>query len=239
MNIVNEKVCEEIEQHANENRDEECCGYVVLSNDVLQTVKGRNIAENRKEHFVIDPYSYLKAFCTGKIVASYHSQKPLEFSEKDVVNSEGHKLPMILFSLDTNKINIYNPIGNYNKYVGKPYKLGSSDCFSIIRNYYKNELNIDIKDYPRDVNWVSKPGNDYERYYQDEGFFQVEDLAKNDIILLKFPQFDHCSHAVIYMGNDIILHHLIGQYSSLCFYNESYKKMARYKLRHALFKRTD
>lgn len=231
MNLT-DNIKAQIKEHALAELPKECCGYVLDNGEVI---KAKNISENPKERFEIDLKSYLKA--EGKSKICYHSHDDNgDFSDYDKLISEGHKIPMLMYCIKNDTFNIYNPKGYINNYTGRAFKIGQQDCLSLIRNYYEKELNIQLKDYPRNQEWLENPANDYEINYTKEGFSKVDSFKKHDMILFKFPNQKFASHAGVYLGNDSFLHHLRDSISNIEKYSGVYKRITFACLRHELLK---
>ena len=78
-------------------------------------------------------------------VAYYHShESSSEFSDEDRIVSEAIKLPAILFNKSGGDFKIYRPNGNRIPYDGRPFIVGYADCLILVKDYYKNQLNIDL-----------------------------------------------------------------------------------------------
>lgn len=102
------------------------------------------------------------------------------------------------------------------KYKGKFYIYKESDCFTLIRDFYKNELSIEIPNYEYDENWWHTGANLYIENMEDAGFEKVEleNIIPNDIILIRLGTKDPC-HAAIYLGCEKILHHVVNRLSTV------------------------
>lgn len=220
----------DIKIHALSDKNEVC--GVIVENINFHAYKCQNVSEHADSYFEISTKDYLKASKTGRIVASYHSQPSLIFSEADKINSNGHILPMIVYSTENDDFSLYLPGQEINAYIGKPFQIGYCDCLSLIQHYYLKEFNIVVGNYQRNEDWLKNPTSDYESHFEKEGFFQVSDLKKHDMIYFKFPNFKFVSHAAIYLGNETILHHWLNSYSKVEYYNGFLKKYAYKFLRH-------
>jgi cell wall-associated NlpC family hydrolase len=124
-------------------------------------------------------------------------------------------------------------------YIGRTFKIGERDCYSIIRDYYKKELKIELGDYFRDENWARKTPELYEQNYERENFIKVktgspvlEELKQHDCILFQFLDIPFPSHAAVYLGGGSILHHPRNGYSLIEKLSDPYLRRASYVLRH-------
>jgi proteasome lid subunit RPN8/RPN11 len=111
MNILNNKIKKEIEDHAREELPNECCGLIISQEEKTDVIRCENAAENPRVNFRIRGKDYLKGSSAGKIVAYYHSHPEDNvgvFSPADKAASEGHGIPIILFSMKNHKFLQYN-----------------------------------------------------------------------------------------------------------------------------------
>jgi cell wall-associated NlpC family hydrolase len=103
---------------------------------------------------------------------------------------------------------------------GRPFIHGVFDCYSLVRAYYWQTRKIKLKDYPRDYEWWTaeedKPiENLYIENMEEVGgrvLSKDEEMQEGDVILMDI-QTGVASHAAIYLGNGLILHHLRGKIS--------------------------
>jgi cell wall-associated NlpC family hydrolase len=77
----------------------------------------------------------------------------------------------------------------------------------LVRNYYKNELNIIIGHYVRDDSWHKDNPKIISENFEREGFRKVSQYhaRKHDVIL--FGKGEDIYHIGIYLDNSLMLHH--------------------------------
>jgi proteasome lid subunit RPN8/RPN11 len=93
-------------QHALEVEPDECCGVVVNG----QYVPCRNLADDPKEDFVMDPRDYAKALLLGNIEAVVHSHpKGGEASPLDKRVCDLIKVPFYIYLVPYDKWLTINP----------------------------------------------------------------------------------------------------------------------------------
>lgn len=221
----------------------EICGFIYFDkiNYKFDIFKCKNIAYSKNKNFTISPYEYLECSKLGKIVACYHSHSNnnKEFSEMDKENSNIYNINYILYNVKYDTFNFYIPNTEKNNYVGKPFILGKSDCFTLMQEYAQKEENIILKFpsnilYPRDLKSI----NDlYEKNFLEAGFIKMEkdvDLKKSDGIMMLFPAISnqYPTHAAVYIGNNLILHQPYNCFSCVNLYDNFFKKHTSYVLRH-------
>lgn len=96
------------------------------------------------------------------------------------------------------------------------FRHGVTDCYSLIRDYYRLERNIIIPDFPRDWNWWEKGGDLYQDGFQKAGFVEIKqhEAAEGDVFLAAVggaaQRGGIINHGGVYLGGSghFILHHL-------------------------------
>lgn len=121
-----------------------------------------------------------------------------------------------------------------NKYVGKKFNYGNTDCYSLIRDFYKDEFNLELADYARPSNWWNEGGNLYMENFRNEGFRLLgddEELQYGDVVLIALG-CSVASHGAIYIGNNLILQHCQNHISSIDRYMGVFKDRTLARVRH-------
>jgi proteasome lid subunit RPN8/RPN11 len=211
---------------------DECCGFILSNDDSNFLFHCENKFGKR---FQISSVDYLAAKEKGQIEAVYHSHTNgnEEFSELDKKNSLYHGIKFILYSLKSNSFKEFGYDTKYKKYVGKFFKIGEEDCFSLVRDFYKTELDVNIKDYSRNENWSEQDDSLFDLYYEDEGFTKVNDIKKYDIIIFNSPfRRGFSGHIAVYLGDSLMLHNQTNSFSKIEEYSEAYKRLTNYIIRH-------
>lgn len=100
--------------------------------------------------------------------------------------------------------------------LGRVFIHGIYDCYSLIRDWYKAERGITLKEYPRDVDWWEKPGEALYSQFGDAGFYEVPNdpmgLQPGDVSICKVRSAVE-NHGGLYVGNGQIMHHVGGHLS--------------------------
>ncbi len=233
---------EQIKKHAKQVYPNECCG-IVLNNDVI--VPCRNISDTPEKSFIIDS-DQIKDYANENIVGFYHSHKEYEdFSLADIAFSEKLHKFCILYCVDSNQLKYYYPSGAIIPYVGRPFFVGTLDCFTLSQDFYKREFNINISDLKHSQrfnwrNWRSKEtlaicgenNSIIKDHFINNDFVEIKKPGqKGDIILVKLPNIKFAVHVIIYLSNNMILHH-VNEFSEIGNYNNVYKRLTTNVLRH-------
>lgn len=131
----------------------------------------------------------------------------------------------------------------YKHLLGRPFKMGEYDCYRILMDVYKDNLNIQLTDYVRPTDWWLTDGLDfYKQHYPAEGFralndFTVSDLRPFDVLLIAIPDPRNMkkvvtNHCAIYLGDGQILHHRMGYLSCVEEYRGTLRNLTTHVIRH-------
>ena len=169
--------------------------------------RARNVSEDN-ERFKISAQDYLQASELGDIKAIYHSHpstKP-SFSEFDKFNSISHNLIYVLYSMKDNSFTQFDPsLTEFNKYIGREFKIGKTDCYSLIKDFYESELNIQLSEYHRDKDFRSNLEDLFDKHFGKEGFYKADELQKYDCILFGRGKDSLSNHIALYLGGNLML----------------------------------
>lgn len=234
--MINEDILIEIKNHALQDSPNESCGVIIVKKGKEVYIPCKNIAINKTNDFIINPEDYAGAEDIGDITYIVHSHpisEPIP-SQTDLISIEKNNIPWIIINPGTGKYTITNPSLFKLPLVGREFKHGLIDCYTLVRDYYNEVLNIKLKDYKRPDEWWNKTNlNLYIDHYQDEGFIQVLDgsLQEHDLIFMRVGS-DRDNHAAIYIGNNMILHHPMNRLSSRDIYGGWWQKITSIVIRH-------
>ena len=231
--------------HAEAEAPRECCGVAIHeAAGGFTYVACENLAQ-QTEHFVINPAGYARAEDTGEVVAIVHSHvfEPPVPSLADRTGIERSGLPWLIVNYPLGTWTVTRPGGFTAPLLGRPFVHGVHDCYALVRDYYATQ-GVTLKDYARSWGWwEGATGPDlYRDNFASEGFVQIaggfEDaclkLREHDLILMKI-RAPRENHMAVYLGNSVILHHLIGQTSRREVYQEFYQRRTTAVLRHRAF----
>jgi|TARA_Y100001973_G_scaffold106316_1_gene183452 proteasome lid subunit RPN8/RPN11 len=208
---------EEALNHAKIEDPKECVGLLLNIRGKEKYFPCRNLSMTAHQCFIIDPEDYVKADNTGEIKAIVHSHPvtPPFPSEADKLGCEQSKLPWHIVNPKTEQWGYYEPCGYKPPLKGRPWVWGVTDCWSLVRDFYKEEKNIELLDYERPV--TPQEFNDvplFERYAERTGFKELDpnETLKNGDILLMSIMYNTLNHVAIFLDGDV-LHHLTDRLS--------------------------
>jgi proteasome lid subunit RPN8/RPN11 len=233
--MFNLEIKNKIKEHALNFKEEEVCGLIVLNNKKYEVYPCLNISNNKKNHFILDPISYINASDNGDIVALYHSHKKYEPSITDNFISFQHNIFSIIYCKDTDKFYIIEP--KLEEYLDIDFLIGKNDCLSLVENYYNKELNIKIPYFSREDGWFNKNGAVIFDNINNAGFFEIEpkNMKKNDLLFFGEDK-KYINHIGIYLGNNLMLHHPRNTKSVIENLNEHYLNRLKNIVRHINYK---
>lgn len=125
-------------------------------------------------------------------------------------------------------------MSDLSKYIGRPFVHGDTDCYGLIRDFYKDEFDIELTNYARTDNWWNKGQNLYMDNFRKEGFYILDDLEESqygDIFLIALG-CSVASHGAIYIGENKILQHVQDHVSSIDRYMGVFKNCTLARIRH-------
>src|SRR5690349_14684275 len=130
--MLTKELKNKIKEHAIQESPNECVGFIVNGD----TFPCKNQANNPIQHFSISPLDYLRANYFGNIEMIYHSHnRNPEFSEFDKINLYNQNLRGVVYCREKDCFNIFLPESYNNKYIGRDFEIGVSDCLSLVSDY--------------------------------------------------------------------------------------------------------
>lgn len=233
---MNEQMKNDIIIHCQKEFPNEACGFIVEAAGEQKWVPCKNSDHNPVDYFTISPQDFIKARLEGKIVAVVHSHTlhPSVFSETDVAMQKRQGIPWLLVGLksgepefiwmDNQKVDL--------KLYGRTYTWGVNDCYSFVRDYYKEVVGIDIPDYDRPERFWERGEDLYRKHFSDAGFVEVSDVKEHDVFIISLGGTSIPSHGAIYLGGNAIGHHLPDRLSCKEVYGRFYQSRTVLRLRH-------
>lgn len=221
--------------HAKEDLDNEVCGLVIVHKGQLRYQRCRNVAEHPEDNFIISAEDWVAADHLGEIVGIVHSHprsQPLP-SQADLVGCERSGLPWTIVNPRTEAFHVFEPTGYEAPLYGREYCWGVLDCYSFVRDFYRTEYGLELRDYDRPEAFWEKGLDLYLDHFAEEGFYPIEakNLMPGDAIIMNIAS-DIGNHAGVYLGNNMMAHHLYKRLSSRDVYGGYYRKHTLLCVRH-------
>lgn len=206
--LLNEQVKLGIKTHAERVKPAEACGCIikVLDNPVIYPCE--NVSGRPASTFRISPESYLKAESMGEVLAIYHSHlKNRSPSGFDIQASAGHRIPYVVYNVPGDVFCVADG-PRLLDFMSRDFEIGVNDCFSLVRDFYRKFLGVEISNYDREEGWHERNPRMFLDNFVKEGFRETDKLEENCLLLLKtshHAEFPH--HLGIYLGDDTMFHH--------------------------------
>jgi len=217
--------------HATHEFPREACGVIVTSHGRDAYLPCVNLAQNN-EHFVIDPADYAAAEDKGEVTAIVHSH-PVTApnpSQADLIGIEKSGIPWVIVNPLSGAHTITNPTGYTAPLIGREFSHGVLDCLTLIQDYYLS-IGIQLPQSERENEWWLKGQNLYLDLYEDWGFVEVAEPQLHDVVLIKMGS-PVPNHGAIYLGDNIILHHVMRRLSCRDVFGGYWQRHATHYLRH-------
>ena len=225
-------------KHAKEQDPRESVGVLIVIKGKEQYYPCNNLSTYSQQCFILDPEDYVKADALGEITAIVHSHPvtPPSPSQADKVSCEQSGLKWHIVNPKTETWGYCEPTGYKPPLIGRQWVWGVTDCWSLVRDYYKEQHNIQLLDYQRPTtpqDFLDNPL--FEQYAERTGFVELnkdEKLQKGDVLLMSILH-PTLNHEAIFIGDEI-LHHLADRLSTREPYNEWLLKCTGKRYRYVI-----
>jgi proteasome lid subunit RPN8/RPN11 len=204
-------------RHAEKEYPREACG-VVTDAGYEPAV---NVAECPEKDFALDTSWYRERERRVKAIIHSHPDGNLFPSAADMRGQETTAVPWgIIVTQLSNRIPTRPTVAATRPFfwgdqlptpdfIGRSFRHGVTDCYSLIRDWYRAVRNISLPVYPRDWSWWEKGDDLYQRFFADAGFYRLDDEAPREVgdVFLAAIRSKVPNHGGIALGEGQILHH--------------------------------
>jgi len=148
----------------------------------------------------------------------------LTLEERNEMNAS--KVIFVTIGSSKNFSEVFMPNGFFenHEYENRPFLHGLFDCYTLVRDYYKNNFGIYLPtNIQRNWEWWNSGENLYLENAKKSSFEEVNDIKKHDVLIIKISS-PVPNHAAIYLGANKILHHMAGRFSTIQDLTFSFKQ---------------
>jgi len=214
MIILNEVQKQKIKYESLKCHPNEMCG-VLIEEDFIPLA---NVSTNPEDSFKFASSSLIPY--TGKIKAIVHSHcRNIKYPEildtrtpsvADLQNQKKTGVPWLIIT--TEGFTVSEPLEfpriPNNNYIGRPFIWFVNDCYSIVQDWYKFELGIDLPDHKalidyKDLTHSSNLFLEHLEEYKFTKLVQIQDIQEGDILILNFKG-RMGNHLGIYTNGEVL-----------------------------------
>ena len=208
--LMTEEAVAALREHARRAYPQECVG-AVLDDGSYQPLENASSSPEVTAH--LSSEALLGLLQSGRLRALCHSHPdgPDAPSAQDMRSQWEMSMPFVIVS--TNGEATLPPFAWGDTLVeapllGRPFRHGVTDCYALIRSYYRQERGVVLGDYPRDWEWWNGEANLYEDNFSREGFLPTDPAGiREGDVWLAAVRSKVANHAGVYLGEGLALHH--------------------------------
>jgi proteasome lid subunit RPN8/RPN11 len=212
----------------------ETCGFILLDGSVVECEN----TSNEPDTFAISAQNTADYLDDAK--ACWHSHaKYSGFSPADIKACKALNLPYAVWNCSGSEAFWLDPSQDAGL-LERPWNYGVYDCYSAVRDWYKQQMGVEMGDYPRryEGEW-SKPGFVFfEQNFAAEGFVKLPagvDLVRGDVILFRIRNQTACNHVAVVEdpAANKLYQHLVGRLSGTTSYSGYFRENSYMVVRRA------
>jgi proteasome lid subunit RPN8/RPN11 len=204
-----------LRRHAIDAHPQECIGFI---DQAGAYVRLDNVADEPEGHAIADRHLLRRALAAGDLRALCHSHPggPDCPSEADGRAQIEMEVPFIIVSTNGQATAPPFAFGDQllddTPIVGRSFRHYVTDCYSLVRVWWKREREEALPEFPRSWEWWrdDTPGEKdlYRRYFADAGFYEIDrsEVRPGDAWLAAIRSAVP-NHAGLYLDGGLALHH--------------------------------
>lgn len=198
----------------------EACGFILANGQVVECTN----TSTQPDTFVISAEE--SARYLDDAVASWHSHCDYsDLSFADVNASKALNLPYVVFNCSGTEFFYFDPRQSAGL-VGRPWMYGGYDCYSAVRDWYSQEMGVELRDYTRlyEGEWTQHGFTHFEENFAAEGFVEIPktvQLQRGDVLMSRIRNNYTCNHVAVVEDPDanLIFQHLVNRKSEVMLYS--------------------
>ena len=204
--------------HAAAEAPRECCGLLIALPDdagLVYAEAANMVPEGEHGQFHMDPAVWaLVDELGGQPAAVVHSHPHTSAnpSMADRAMCEASLLPWLICGWPSGHFVELQPSGWSAPLEGREFAFGVLDCYTLIQDWYRRTLGVDLPDFARTDGFWRRGEHLYRQGLEEAGFDVVDtrDPQVGDGLLMRVDSPEVDNHAAVYLGNGMMLHHLYG-----------------------------
>lgn len=196
--------------------NEQC--FFILKDGTKQPIK--NISTH-PETFQMSDDDVIKYLPNAVAIEHTHPDESPYLSKADQIMMNNIGLPWLLHG------NKYRPLHNL---IGRTFKHGTTDCFTLMRDFYML-AGIELTNYERRDDWWLTDDDLYLNNLEGAGFYKVDQPQSGDVAIICLG-CQTPNHAAMFLDDGRVLHHLPNRLSKRDIYGGYYVKYTHSIWRH-------
>jgi proteasome lid subunit RPN8/RPN11 len=203
----------------------EACGFILQDGSLVECQNHSNIADQ----FVITAEDY--AEYDEQVAAIWHTHANFsKFSQADIRACKTLNIPFAVWDCGSSQFLWLDPRQSAGL-LQRPWNYGVYDCYSAVRDWYFQELNVQLGDYARsyDGEWSSRGFVHFEENFRTEGFIPVpanQPLQRGDVIMFRIRNDVVCNHVAVVEDpvKNLLFQHLVNKLSGFTSYSGYFRE---------------
>lgn len=208
---------QQFKQHALAEYPKEACGLIVDGNTFVPM---KNVHETPKINFRMNTRELLEYHKDGRVNALLHSHTGPDNnypSRADMKVQNEMQIPWGIVHIGPGRymdgVFYFGDQVPIAPFVGRAFRPGVHDCYTLLRDIYRAERNIVLPIFPREGYWWKDRQDILKANFTKAGFVQIDksQLQKHDVMLCRVncpPENQVYNHIAVLRDKGMIFHHL-------------------------------
>ena len=190
---------------------EEACAIVKKG----KVITVANISENKEKSFEIAQEDIIKYKPDAILHSHTYTLKDKILIDKrtpsfaDMKTQVTMNIPWGISETEGENVSslLWFPQSRDKELLGRRFIFYVDDCYTLVRDYYHQELDIELPYYPKDFDYTDIQDGCYYDNIKSYGFYEVplSEVKKHDILVLSCKK--RHDHSAIYLGDNMVLNH--------------------------------
>ena len=210
----------ELRLRAEDAYPQEACGFILQDGSLVECQNHSTV----EDQFIISAEDY--AEYDEQIAAVWHTHANFpRFSEADIRACKSLNLPFAVWDCGSSQLLWLDPRQSAGL-LQRPWNYGINDCYAAIRDWYFQQLGVQLGDYTRnyDGEWTSRGFVYFEENFKVEGFLPVpvgQPLERGDVVMFRIRNDATCNHVAVVEdpAANMLYQHLANRLSGLTAYS--------------------